>query len=613
MLQHAGFGLGEGGIAGIHIVGDGLGGDHEIGELLVCGDQIGIVVVVAVAVGVGVVGLRIVIGLLAEEVDRISEVGAPAVDEDGSLAGLAHFVGEGGDVGVGLEHHVLAAQALGKDVLQDLSGLSGHVAVALDVVVHGHGEGDALGGQLFDGLGLALSGLLGIHTGILGVVVLEAQLVPDQLGVVGAVRGEGHAIAGVAEVLAGQGVDGVGAGEVVGEIQAVVQALAEVLVGNGGVPVGIGGLAILQVLAVHQVDLVGVLGGTGFHQVGLQFAIAGAFVDALQGGLVQGHVIELTVLEQLEGHGSGLDHLHGDGVEALAVGVVPVVGALGEHLLVLIHEVGHGVGTAVPHVFPGDVTVAVHAHFLDQLSGEGIEAVVGGHRGEVGELVDQGVGDGAGGVIGGDTDHLGELAALVGGESLGGFGTVGLGQSLGVLIVVVGTGDHLGGHGHVVGVVLGVVEDPLQTGGPVGSEHVSLDFAVLVEPGHALVQGEDPGLAAVGRLIALRGVQLQVAVVVVGQKTVDQVAQHVQVGRGLGIVDIPGFQLTGLGLVGVQILQLIGAGGGHAHRGQQSENENQRKQFLHSFFPPVFVSDIGTFFRMEKNAPNITTHIIQGG
>ena len=86
MVQHARFGLGEGGIAGVHVVGDGLGGYDHIGEFLIRGDQIGIVVVVAVRISVGVVSLGVVVGFLAQEVDRIGEVSAPAVDEEGSLA-----------------------------------------------------------------------------------------------------------------------------------------------------------------------------------------------------------------------------------------------------------------------------------------------------------------------------------------------------------------------------------------------------------------------------------------------------------------------------------------------------------------------------------------------
>ena len=302
-------------------------------------------------------------------------------------------------------------------------------------------------------------------------------------------------------------------------------------------------------------DLVGVLGGTGFNEVILQIGVAGAVVDTLQGSLVQGHVIELAVLEELEGHGSGLNHLDGDGVKALAVGIVPVVGALGQNLLVLGNEIGNGVSAAVPHVLPGHVTVAVNTQLLDQFCGQGVEAVVGGNRGEVGKLVNQLVGDGAGSVVSGNANHLGKLGASVSSQSLGSLSAVGLGQSLGVLIVIIGAGNHFSRHGHVVGVVLGVVQHPLQAGGPVGSQNVSLDFAVLVEPGHTVVQREDPGLAAVGGLIALRSVRLQVAVVVVGQKAVDQVTQHVQVIRSLGIMDIPGLQLTGLGLVGVQILE----------------------------------------------------------
>ena len=52
MIQEAGFSLGESGIAGIHVIGDGLGRDNQIGEFLISSDQVGIGIVVAVAVGI---------------------------------------------------------------------------------------------------------------------------------------------------------------------------------------------------------------------------------------------------------------------------------------------------------------------------------------------------------------------------------------------------------------------------------------------------------------------------------------------------------------------------------------------------------------------------------
>ena len=314
-------------------------------------------------------------------------------------------------------------------------------------------------------------------------------------------------------------------------------------------------------------DLVRVLGRAGFNEVGVVL-VGGIAVDLLQGSLVEGDVIEFTLVQKLESDGNGFDHLNGDGIEALAVGIVPVVRALGEDLLVLVFEVGHGVSAVVPHIFPGHVAVAIDTHFFDHFSGERVQAVVGGNGREVRQFVDQSVGDGAGFVINSDANHFGEFGIFVGGQRVSGFGAFGFGQFHGVVVVIFSTGDHFHRHGSVVGVVLRIVQNPFQTGSPVGSDDVSLDFAVFVEPGHAFVQGEDPGLAAIGAFVGLRGIELQVTVVVIRQQTIDQVAENVQVGSSLGIVDIPGFQLTSFGFIGVEVGQFFSvdkSSGGEDH------------------------------------------------
>ena len=173
--------------------------------------------------------------------------------------------------------------------------------------------------QIFDGSSLVLGAQFGVVAGELVVSVLQADFVANQLGVVNALGVHSHEVAGVAQVLAGQGVDVVGTGQVVDGIQAVVQGQTEVLVGNGSVPGNVGS-AVSILLVVHQVDLVGVLGGTGFDQVGVVLVV-GIVVDGVQLGGGQLDVIQLASVEHLVSNVSGFNHLDGDGVNMGTIAV----------------------------------------------------------------------------------------------------------------------------------------------------------------------------------------------------------------------------------------------------------------------------------------------------
>ena len=326
-------------------------------------------------------------------------------------------------------------------------------------------------------------------------------------------------------------------------------------------------------------DLVGILGGTGFHQVAVEL-VGGAVVDGGQVGLGQGHVIQLAGLEQLVGHVAALHHLNGHGVEALHTIRVPVVGVGGQHLFILVNVGGDGIGAGVPQVLPGDALVAFHADFLNQLGGQGVQAVVGGHGGEVGQGVHALVGDGL--VVGrGNLHHLSELVGD--GQGLGGFLTLLLGQLLGVGIVLGGASNHLHGHGGVGGSVLGEVQHPFQAGQPVLGDHIGLHVAVLVNPGHAVVEHERPGLAAVGGGPFLGSVANQGALGVVGQQAVDAVDQHVQVVGQLRGVDVEGFHLTGSGFVAAQVGDFSRAcGGDGGHRQHHGQRQHEGQKFLHA-------------------------------
>ena len=575
MLQHVGLSLGESSVTGVQVTGDGLGLVHQTGELLVGGDQGLVGGVVDLGVVLRVVGVILAVGLLAQEVDGIGEVSAPAIDVDGSQLRIADLSVQLGDVGLGVQHDQVVAQAGLDQVGEDVGGLLGGGGGTGDVVSHLDGQLNAGSGQLFDGLSLVLGAQFGVVAGEDVGLVLQADFVADQLGVVNALGVHSHEVAGVAQVLAGQGVDVVGTGQVVDGIQAVVQGQTEVLVGNGGVPVGVGS-AVFVLLVVHQVDLVGVLGGTSFDQVVVELVV-GIVVDGVQLGGGQLDVIQLAGSEHLVGNVSRLDHLDGDGVEQLDF-VQSVVGlVLGQNLLGLVDVLGDGVGAVVPHGGVVSAEVAVNADLSDQVSGQRSQTVVGGNGGEVGQLVHADELDGV--VVGaGHSDHLVELVQA---QSLALF----LGQGLGVLVVLTGALDHFDGHGGVGGLVLVVVQNPLQTGRPVFGHTVGHVLALVVDPGDILVQFEDPGLAAVGGGVGLGSSGHQRAVSIVGEQVVVAVGQDVQVNRGLRVVVAERFHFVRLGLVILEVLDLVGSRKRHGTE-HQHQSQHESHDLLHNGEPP---------------------------
>ena len=533
MVEEVRFSLGKGSIAGSLIIGDSLGVVYHLGKLGVGSDQILIRGIVNHGIIHGVVSVILAIGLLAQEVHGICKVSSPTIDENGCQLRNTNFVGQRRNVSQDVQLYVVIAQAIGEDLRQRVSAVLGSLVVALDIVVNLHREGHALSGQLFHGLCLVSGSLLSVNTSVSLVGVLQAQFVAHHLGIVHAFSVHSHSIAGIDEVLARQGVDGIGPGQVRGKIQTVVPTQAESLISNRGVPVGILG-AVLVVLVIHQVNLIGVLGGTGLGQVVVEL-MGFTAIDGGQCGLGQRNMIQLAGLEQVVSHVLGLNHLDGHGIEALDVGCIPVVGVCSQDLLILVHIGGYSVGTGVPHVLPGDGLVPFHTHFFDQLSRQRIQAVIGGHGREVAQLVRAGINDGL--IVGsGDAHHflkhgsikarrIDELPQFVGhGKASVQNALVGLCHVLGVIIVLSSTNDHFHGHRGVGGAVLGEIQNPLQTGDPVLGHHISLLVAVFVNPLHAVIEHESPGLAAILGVPILGGVAHQCAMGVVGQQTVDQVA-----------------------------------------------------------------------------------------
>ena len=176
-------------------------------------------------------------------------------------------------------------------------------------------------------------------------------------------------------------------------------------------------------------------------------------VNGGQVGLGQGYVVNFTGEEQVVRRVIGFHHLDSDGVEALHVRRVPVVGRSGQHLFVALHKAGNGVGAIVPQGFPGNSLVAFRTQFLQELAGERIQAAVGGQGGEISQLIHAGINQGL--VIRrGNAHHFLELVQAKVHARLG----VRLIELLGVLIVLLGALNHFNGHGGVYSIVLGKVQ-----------------------------------------------------------------------------------------------------------------------------------------------------------
>ena len=249
------------------------------------------------------------------------------------------------------------------------------------------GEGDTDGAQLVHGLLLQVSNVAVVGTQAdhgLAVVSLavETHLLGNQGGVLlalGVVADTGH---GVAVVLALQGVDLVGTCIPVGQIQALVEALTEGSVGDSLVPVVVGG-AVLVVLLIVEVHLVAELLGALLAQLSIVLAV-GISLDGGQGALAHIHLVQLTVLVQLEGNGAVADHGNGEAVEAGHIVCTIVVGVGDVALGVLADELLHHIGTIVPHVGVIACTEALNAQLVDQILRDGVEAGVGSNGIEVG-------------------------------------------------------------------------------------------------------------------------------------------------------------------------------------------------------------------------------------
>ena len=503
-----------------------------------------------------VVGIVVVEGLLTEEVDGVAEVGAPAVDDKALELGSADLLGQAGNVGLDVQLDEVVAEAVGEALLEDGGVVQCRGAAGDDEVGGLDGEGDADGAQLLHGLLLQGGDVAAVGTQAdhgLAVVLLgvEAHLLGHQSGVLNALRVVAQALHGVVVVLALQGVDLVVAGEPCLQVQAAVEALTESSVGDGLVPVHIGG-AVGVVLLVVEVHGVGRGAGALLTELAVVLVV-GVGGDGGDGALVQVHLVQLTVLVELECDGLIGDHGHGQTLEAADVGSIVVVGvgdiALGVALDILLDNIG----AAVPHV--GVVTAAegLDAQLVDQRLRGGVEAGVGGHGIKVGAGVLAGEHQS---VIVGSLDahacvqHI--LIVQVGGGST---------HILGLLVVLLSAHDVQGGHGGVVGLVLGGVQHPLQTDQKIGGGDVLLHLAVAVHPVHIVAQVEGPDGGVLVGLPAGGDGGYQLAVAVEAHQAVPQVGDDVGVGEGLAVQQVPALDLTVGRLPGDVLLEGGGTGG----------------------------------------------------
>ena len=495
--------------------------------------------------------------LLTEEVDGVAEVCAPAVDDEAVQLGDADLLGEAGDVGAKLQLDEVVAEAVGEALLEDggvvlLDGVAGHEEEG-----DFHREGDADGGKLVHGL--FLEGGDGVGGGLaqvdhgLAVVLLavDAQLLGNQINVVGAFGVIADALHGVEAVFALEGVDLVEACVVGDEVQALLEAAAERPVGHGLVPVLVGGAVGVEAVEV-EVEVVGVLGGALLAELVI-VGVGAVGGDGGQGALAQLQLVQLAVLVQLIAHGQVGDHAQGHALEAGALVCRIIVGVRDEALGVVGHKFLDEVGAAAPLLGVVHAAEALDAQLFHQSRGCRIAADVGSHGVEVGAGIYAGVDDGV--IIRRvDADACGQH--IVVGQGRGGCVV----HRIGLVIVVGCAHDGGGGHGGVGGLILLSVQHPLEAGEEVLAGQMLLHLAVDVHPVHIIPQVEGPDGGVFVVLPALGDGGDGLAVVVEADEAVDEVGGDVEVDGLLAVEHIPALDLAAGGLVGEQLAQALAGG-----------------------------------------------------
>ena len=563
LLQEVGLSLCEGSVACIGVVDDGAALVDQVGELLVGSHQILLVIggtVLGDALDVGhvaaVVSVVVVDDDLGQEVDGIAEVSAPAHVDEALQLGCHDLLHGGGDEGLDVQHDEVIAEAVGEALLQDGRAVQSGGGTGQDIVRAVHREGDADGAQLVHGLLLqvgdvAVVGAQTLHGLAIILLAVQTQLLGDQAGVIGAVGGVAQAAHGKEVVLALQRVDGVVASVELGQLQTLGEALAECLVGDGLVPVLIGGAVGLALVVVED-EAVAELLGALLAQLLVEH-VGRIGLDGGDAALAQIDLVQLTVLVQLQADGAIGDHGDGQALKAADVGCIVVAGvgdiALGVALDILLDDVR----AIVPHGGVVAAAEALDAQLVEQGRSDGVEAVVSRHGVEVraGILAgeDQSV------VIGSLDADTGSQHVLIGhvGSSVAG--------CLGLLVVIGSAHDGIVGHGGVVGLILIGVHDPLEADQEILAGQVVLHLAVGIDPIDVIAQVEGPDGGIVVVLPAGSDGGHDLAVAVEAQQAVPQVGDDVGVGSLLGVQHVPALQLAVAALPGDELLQRGGTGG----------------------------------------------------
>ena len=470
--------------------------------------------------------------------------------------GSHDFLHGGGHEGVDIQHDEVIAEAVGEALLQDGGVVQSGGRAGQNVVGAVDREGDTNGAQLFHGLLLQLGdvavvGAQTLHGLAIVSLAVQTHLLGHQVGVVGAIRGVAQALHGEEVVLTLQGIDGVVTGEELVQHHALGEALTERLVGNGLVPVLIGGAVGVHFVVVED-EAVAELLGTLLTQL-LIVLVGGVGLNGGDAALAQIHLVQLAVLIQLQADGTVADHGDGETLKAADVGSIVVVGvgdvALGVALDVLLHHIG----SVVPHGGVVAATEAIDTQLLDQSGSHGVEAGVGSNGIKVGAGV--GAGEHQSVIIRSFDAHTGSQHVLIGhvSGSVTGF--------LGQLVVLVSTHNGVVGHGGVVGLVLDGVHHPFKANQEVLAGQVSLHLTVAIHPVHVVpqVEGPDGGILIVLPAGSDGGNHLAVAVK--AQQAVPQVGDHVGILSPLAVQHVPAFQLTVAALKGDELLQGGSAGG----------------------------------------------------
>ena len=378
--------------------------------------------------------------------------------------------------------------------------------------------------------------------------VLDAQLFGDQRGVIFALGVVADTLHGVEVVLTLQGVDLVETCVIGDQVDALLEAAAEALVGDSLVPVLVGGAVLVQAVVV-EVEVVSVLGRTLLAEL-VVVLIAGVSLNGGQGAFAQLQLIQLTVLIQLIADGQVGDHVQGDALETGDLVLCVVVGVGDVALGIVLHELLDEVGAAAPHLVIVDTTEAVNAQLVDQSRRCRVAADVAGDRVEVGA-----------GVHAGKDDRviIGCFDADTGGQHiLIGQGVCGIVvQSIG-LIIVICCADHGGGrHGGVGRLILLGVQDPLETDQKIFGGQVVFHFAIDIDPVDIITQMEGPDGSVVVVFPALCDSRDRLAVRIKAEKAIPSIGGDVEVGCQLAVQHVPALDLTAGSLIGDEFGQRL--------------------------------------------------------